>query len=98
MGVAPHLLLGSETGVYGRMTNAVLPSSFFDPMGARVRMQDATGRPATCSGESNARRRDTVLWLTWSFCVTFSAFHDCGSSAEGAPVSACATMLCIGWL
>lgn len=56
-----YLAKGSETGVYGRITKAVLPSSFLDPIGALVIMHEATDIPEVCSGLSKPSRILTVL-------------------------------------
>ena len=59
---------------YGRITLARVPSSFRLPMGARARMNDATGAPSAphcISDEGNAKRYLLVL------CVT------CGGGSDG---------------
>ena len=43
---------GRDSGVYGRMTLARLPSSFTEPIGAFVRRHDATVMPLTASASS----------------------------------------------
>ena len=76
-----------------RITHAREPSGFSLPMGARVRRQEATGRPTSWPASGSAKRKSTVglaPWVSASLCTSLKGRHSSGLSA-GATALASAT-------